>query len=296
MLHKPAGCLSVRPTRKSTQVASVEGDAAETNEDRATVADSEPSVFDLIPPHLAHRSIGPFGRLDKDTTGLLLLGSDGGLQTVLTHPASKVKKQYLATLRPGFELVSDAASQIAAGLKLPDGTQCAPAKLEVLEVFESEHPAVVRLTLHEGFNHQVKRMIGALGGFVETLHREAIGPLCLPPDLASGCMREVSLDELTKLAKLFPGDRSAGTRAEVQKCASLARGGSKRTKGRKKMKVGPHVVQTPAEARAEVAFEAVAAEIAANQLPKVETALRNVLRSVAAARGLRIDECLSVDN
>ena len=79
-------------------------------------------------------NLPPMARLDKDTTGLLLLGSDGGLQTMLTHPSSLITKQYLATLRPGFLLAADAAAQIAAGLELPDGTRCAPAELVVVEL------------------------------------------------------------------------------------------------------------------------------------------------------------------
>jgi 16S rRNA pseudouridine516 synthase len=166
LMHKPAGCVTARPNkrrqaggRRSDEVAPREeaGQGADDEEEQADQAEVVRTVFDVVPPELAHSSLGPFGRLDKDTTGLLLLGSDGGLQSLLTHPAGEITKQYLATLRPGFPLAPDAAAQVAAGLALADGTQCAPTTMEIVS---EGPPTVVKLTLHEGVNHQVKRMIG----------------------------------------------------------------------------------------------------------------------------------------
>ena len=145
IMHKPAGCLSIRVARH------VEG-AVEGQGPARAPAPGPRSVFDLIPPDLRHASLGPFGRLDRDTTGLLLIGSDGGLGTLLTDPGCPVQKVYLVTLRPGFELAADAEARVKAGLVLPDGTRCRPALLEVAAVGP---PVVVRLTVHEGFYHQV---------------------------------------------------------------------------------------------------------------------------------------------
>eukprot|EP01050_Picozoa_sp_SAG11_P015008 SAG11_NODE_1905_length_4085_cov_6.851480_2_plen_211_part_00 len=97
LLHKPPNCLSVRP-RKSSKPELV----------------PTKTIFDLVPPSLLHRELGPFGRLDKDTTGLILLGTDGGLQTLITHPSSHITKKYIATLRPGFDLAPDAVQRIGA--------------------------------------------------------------------------------------------------------------------------------------------------------------------------------------
>ena len=89
---------------------------------------TEPNVYDLIPPHLARPDLAAFGRLDRDTTGMLLLGTDGGVQSLLLSPASRVWKTYTATLAEGgtASLAPDAARAFAAGLVLADGTACQP--------------------------------------------------------------------------------------------------------------------------------------------------------------------------
>jgi pseudouridine synthase len=220
LMHKPRGCVCTRATGKQKKkAASTESIAAGTNarmrtkpiEDGGGAAAQETAktVFDWIPSELQHPEIGPFGRLDKDTTGLLLLGSDGGLQTMLTDPTCCVGKVYLATLRPGFAVARDAAERVAAGLELPDGTRCKPA---TLSIECAGPPMVVRVTLQEGFNHQVKRMLGALGGFVDKLHRLSFGPLSLATEgpsvaLAEGEVRPLTRAELVALAALLPQDR-----------------------------------------------------------------------------------------
>lgn len=167
MLHKPAGYVT-------------------TTEEGAT-----PIVMDLIPTELKRRDLAPIGRLDKDTTGLLLLTTDGGLNHALTHPRRHVEKAYVATLEG--ELLPDAEQRFADGVVLADGTVCKPAQLERLE------PAKVRIVLHEGRFHQVKRMVAACGATVVTLHRERIGKLWLPADLAVGQVRGVTGAELALL-------------------------------------------------------------------------------------------------
>ena len=97
VLNKPRGCVSERP-RQPRNGASPKNGARDT-------------VYDLIPPSLAHTSLGAFGRLDKDTTGLLMLGSDGGLQSLLTHPCTSLPKRYEALIKAGRISVSAASKQ-----------------------------------------------------------------------------------------------------------------------------------------------------------------------------------------
>ena len=148
------------------------------------------TVMDLVPPPFRHKDLAPVGRLDKDTTGLLLLTTDGTLNHRLSHPRRHVPKVYVADLDQ--PLRADAEKQLADGITLSDGP-CLPAKLERLGMKR------VRLTLQEGRFHQVKRMMHALGSEVLTLHRERIGQFPLPANLAPGQVRELTADELEML-------------------------------------------------------------------------------------------------
>ncbi|MSP90332.1 MAG: rRNA pseudouridine synthase [Myxococcales bacterium] len=159
-----------------------------------------PSVLALVPGELRHPDLHPVGRLDKDTTGLLLLTTDGGLSHALTHPRRHVDKSYLAELARDVD--ADAADRFAAGLRLADGTECQPATLERLG------PALVRVGVREGRYHQVKRMIAACGGSVARLHRDRVGPLCLDPQLPVGAVRPATPAEIAALATAT--GRSAG--------------------------------------------------------------------------------------
>ena len=179
MMHKPEGCIS------------------------ATECDEHETVLDHVPEALRRRKLAPIGRLDKDTTGLLLLTTDGGLNHYLAHPKHKVDKAYLARLKG--PLPEDAAERFAAGLELADGTRCRPAQLEWLE------PLVVRVTLYEGRFHQVKRMLGALDGYVIALHRERVGNLLLDPTLAPGQCRVLTEAEWQLLDETLPAARSPAT-------------------------------------------------------------------------------------
>lgn len=167
LMHKPAGVIS----------------ATEDEHDR--------TVLDLVPADLRRRGLAPVGRLDKDTTGLLVLSDDGALAHALTHPRRHVDKAYRVTFEGA--LPADAAERVARGLVLADGTTCLPATLEPID------DASARLVLHEGKHHQVKRMIARLGAIVTALHRERFGPLALPPDLAPGAVRRATADERAAL-------------------------------------------------------------------------------------------------
>jgi len=144
-----------------------------------------PSVMLLLPPPLRTRGVQPVGRLDQDTTGLLLLTEDGALIHRLTSPKHHVPKVYeVSTARPFDEAQ---AQRLRDGVVLDDDPK--PVRAEGCEV-TGEHS--LRLTLVQGKYHQVKRMIAAVGNHCEALHRSAIGELTLADGPAPGKWRFVS--------------------------------------------------------------------------------------------------------
>jgi 16S rRNA pseudouridine516 synthase len=130
-------------------------------------------VYDLLPPRYRLRSplLSTVGRLDRDTSGLLLLTDDGVLLHRIVSPKSKLSKIYEATL--ASDLRGDEAGIFASGTLMLESEQT-PLLPAGLEVVDSRH---VRLTLHEGRYHQVRRMFAAVGNHVEALHRSRIGGL-----------------------------------------------------------------------------------------------------------------------
>lgn len=168
MMHKPAGLLSA-------------------TEDR-----NQKTVLDLLPLHLRRRGLFPVGRLDKDTTGLLLLTDDGPLAHELLSPKKHVDKVYLAEVEGQVDQ-SDVEA-LAAGMVLGDGLQCLPAGLEPLGDGSS-----CLVTLREGKYHQVKRMLAARGKPVLRLKRLSMGPLTLDEALEAGMWRNLSREELEQL-------------------------------------------------------------------------------------------------
>lgn len=178
-LHKPAGLVCSR----------ADGDG--------------PTVYEALPPRWAQRKpvLAPVGRLDKDTTGLLLLTDEGPLLHRLTSPRHGAEKVYRATLaRP---LRGDEAQVLATGELLLRGEQtpCRPAALEVIDERQ------VRITVTEGRYHLVRRLMAALGNHVLTLHRERVGGLSLG-DLAPGAWRV--LDERDVALLEAPGPAGIG--------------------------------------------------------------------------------------
>ena len=162
MLYKPAGILTAARDAK------------------------QPTVMDLLPP--VYRSIGcmPVGRLDKDTTGLLLLTCDGELNHRLLSPGRHVEKRYRAVT--DGTLTQEDAEAFAAGMDLGDFT-AQPARLTILG------PSLAEVVIAEGKFHQVKRMFEAVGKEVLELHRSAFGPLELDPALVEGQWRELTAEE-----------------------------------------------------------------------------------------------------
>jgi 16S rRNA pseudouridine516 synthase len=130
-------------------------------------------VYDLLPPRYRLRSplLSTVGRLDRDTSGLLLLTDDGVLLHRIVSPKSKLSKVYEATL--ANDLRGDETGIFASGTLMLESEQT-PLLPAGLEIIDTRH---VRLTLHEGRYHQVRRMFAAVGNHVETLHRSRIGGL-----------------------------------------------------------------------------------------------------------------------
>lgn len=147
-----------------------------------------PTVVAMVPDE---PRVHPVGRLDLDTEGLLLLTNDGQLTHRLTHPSFGVEKEYVAEVRgaPGRGVLR----QLREGVELDDGPT-APAKAS------SPSPGVLRLTIHEGRNRQVRRMCEAVGHPVTRLVRTRIGPL-RDPHLAPGEWRELTTDEVRELER-----------------------------------------------------------------------------------------------
>ena len=149
------------------------------------------SIYELLPPRWRSRTpaLSSIGRLDRDTTGLLLITDDGPFLHRVISPRSHAPKRYIATLRD--PLRGDEVGLFASGELMLDGEThpLAPARLEVLE------PRLARLVITEGRYHQVRRMFSAVGNQVLQLHRDRIGGLDLPPDLAPGAWRRMSREE-----------------------------------------------------------------------------------------------------
>ena len=176
MLHKPVGCVTT----------------ADDEHGRAT-------VYAWLPPDLPW--LAPVGRLDQDTSGLLLFTNDSDLAHAITDPASKLPKTYEVRCKGAL---SDAAiGQLAGGVDLPDGPT-RPALVERLHA--DERSTLVRLVITEGRNRQVRRMLTAVGSRVDALHRTRIGPLCLG-DLQPGAARRLLAGELAALRAALRPDR-----------------------------------------------------------------------------------------
>lgn len=157
-----------------------------------------PTVLELVPDE---PRVFPVGRLDMDTEGLLLLTNDGTLTHRLTHPSFGVEKEYLAHVQgtPG----RGALRRLREGLELDDGPT-APASAS------SPGPGLLRLTIHEGRNRQVRRMCDAIGHPVERLVRVRIGPL-RDPDLTPGSWRALTLDEVRSLERAVGSETATDT-------------------------------------------------------------------------------------
>lgn len=163
----------------------------------ATADPAKKTVIDIIPPELKRRSLFPAGRLDRDTTGLLIITDDGAFAHRIMSPAHHVFKTYEATL--SFPIDENDIGKLESGITLGDGTECLPAKVKAFTTSGGLPAAEIKI--REGKYHQVKRMFHALGNNVEQLRRIQIGSLELDTSLAEGECREMTEEELELVFK-----------------------------------------------------------------------------------------------
>ena len=156
------------------------------------------TVVDILREDEIEERIYPVGRLDYDTTGLLLLTNDGTLANKMMHPKFAVDKTYVAKVK-GL-ISNDDLKQLRAGVKV-DGRRTKPAKTRLKGTDREKKTSIVQLTIHEGHYHQVKRMLAAVGHPVIKLHRESYGFLNLQ-GVQPGDYRELRPEEVKRLNRL----------------------------------------------------------------------------------------------
>ena len=154
------------------------------------------TVLELLPQELRRKGLFPAGRLDKDTEGFVFITDDGALAHRMLSPKNHVEKEYIVTLEQPAEQRYIAA--FASGITIDGEEECLPAQLIL-----TDDPLTVRLILHEGKYHQVKRMMQAVGNRVVHLKRVRMGGIQLDPCLPTGACREITADELKRL---YPED------------------------------------------------------------------------------------------
>lgn len=146
----------------------------------ATEDKRQKTVLDLVPSELKRKKLAPVGRLDKDTTGLLMLTDDGVFAHCVISPKSNIEKEYIAIL--DGDITDEMIDSFSNGVTLADGSVCMPAKLKRLG------PCVASVIIGEGKYHQIKRMFGTVGLGVNELKRVRIGDIVLPKDLDEGSL------------------------------------------------------------------------------------------------------------
>ncbi len=161
----------------------------------ATEDNLHKTVLDLIDPVYFKKGVFPVGRLDIDTHGLLLLTNDGELAHRLLSPKKHVTKIYQA--RVEGVMTAEDVTAFEKGIVLSDGTECMPARLDILSTTQDE--SIVQIHLKEGKFHQVKRMVKACGKTVVDLERLTMGPLRLDKELALGESRPLTEEEQQSL-------------------------------------------------------------------------------------------------
>ncbi len=169
MLNKPEGVVSASTDKRDTTVVDLVGDA------------------------YPRRELFPAGRLDKTSTGFVLLTDDGGFAHDILAPKRHVSKTYTVVI--DTPLTDEMKVGFAEGVTLADGTELSSAEVEAV----SEDGLTVRVKLKQGVYHQIKRMFGVYGAGVNALHRDAIGGLALDESLAPGEWRELSDDEVAEI-------------------------------------------------------------------------------------------------
>lgn len=151
------------------------------------------TVVDLVPPELFRSGLFPAGRLDKDTTGMVIITDDGDFAHRILAPKSHISKTYAVTL--DVPVTAEMEAGFSAGISLKDEKKCMPAQLTIIGDFTA------RVVIHEGMYHQIKRMFGCYGAKVLALRRISMGNLPLDENLTEGDCRELTAAELALLTK-----------------------------------------------------------------------------------------------
>lgn len=153
------------------------------------------TVVDLVPDELKRTGLFPVGRLDKDTTGFLIITDNGEYAHNCISPKKDIPKSYIVTL--DGQLTEDMLPLFERGIVLADGYECKPAKLQIIETNKA------RITITEGKYHQIKRMFGVVGLGVNELHRESMGYMKLPENLELGeCIELTEKEAFSVLLKV----------------------------------------------------------------------------------------------
>lgn len=154
----------------------------------ATKDNKDKTVLELVPEKYLHRDLFPAGRLDKDTTGLMLITDDGVFAHEILSPKKHVPKTYLVEI--DIPLTKEMQEGFQRGVVLKDGV-CKASSLEIIDTYQA------KVTLTEGRYHQIKRMFGAYQAKVLELKRLSMGKFTLPIDLNEGEIRELTKEELS---------------------------------------------------------------------------------------------------
>ncbi len=157
------------------------------------------TVTDLVAVAYPRRQLFPAGRLDKTSTGFVLLTDDGGFAHDILAPGRHVSKEYIVTLDTPLTPAMQAG--FAAGVTLADGQTMDPAEVGPW----GTDPCVVKVVLYQGVYHQIKRMFGVYGAGVNGLHRTAIGPVALDETLEPGAWRPLTIEEVEALRRASRG-------------------------------------------------------------------------------------------
>lgn len=156
----------------------------------ATEDRNQKTVLELVPDEYKRKGLFPAGRLDKDTTGMMIITDDGGFAHDILSPKKHIAKTYRVTI--DIEITEKMKREFEKGIVLKDHV-CCPAIIRV----ENENTALITIT--EGKYHQIKRMFGCFGAKVVELHRIRMGNLDLPSDLKQGECRELTIEEIELL-------------------------------------------------------------------------------------------------
>ena len=149
------------------------------------------TVVDLVPTELKRQGLFPVGRLDRDTTGLLIITDDGDFAHNVISPKKNITKTYLVTL--DGDITQEMIKAFGDGVVLADGTRCKSA------ILKRKEKNIAEITITEGKYHQIKRMFGVVGLGVNELKRIALGNLKLPDDLPEGEAKELSEAEKIRI-------------------------------------------------------------------------------------------------